>query len=107
MQELDDEQRGHFSLNDRHEKYFLPVDVNEIVMRGRDDWRHIFQVCGFFLSFKKIITDGTTDHTLPVFFQKYVIRSVDQKQTVNHDAAPYINVSKLVTNVVDSTKCPV
>lgn len=74
-------------MDDRNEKDLLPIDVYEIVMRSVDDWRHVFGFHRLLSCFEKIIADGATYDTLPVFLQEQIANIVYQEQAVNHDEA--------------------
>lgn len=72
-------------MDDRNKEDLLAINVYEIVMRGLDDWRHIVRFHRLFPCFEKIIADGATYDTLPVFLQEYIANIVYQEQAVNHD----------------------
>lgn len=84
MEELNDEERGHFRLYDRHKEDFVSVDADEEVVRGGDDGGHILHVGCSFLSFEEIVTHRLADDTLPVLLQEYVPGRIDKKQAVDH-----------------------
>lgn len=84
MEELDDKQRRHLALYNRHEVDTMTEHVNEVVMRGRDHRRHVLRFRGSFQGLEKVIANGSADHTLPVLLQKDVPRCVNQEKTVDH-----------------------
>lgn len=84
MQELDDKQRGDFSLDDRKEEELAPVYGDEIVVWGLQDRGHILRVHCLLLRLEKVVTHTSADNTLPVFLQEDVSRMIDKKQTVDH-----------------------
>ena len=44
MEELDDEKRRYFGLDDGQEEHLVAVDVDQIIMRSIDHGRHVFWV---------------------------------------------------------------
>lgn len=79
VQELDDEQRRDFSLDDGQEEEFSPEYADEIMVRGLQDRRHILGFQGFLLGFEEVVAHTTADNTLPVFLQEDVSRVIDEK----------------------------
>lgn len=71
-------------MDHSHKKDLVAVNAQEVVVRGRNNWRHVFCLSSSLLRLKKVITNRTADHTLPVFFQENVSRGVDQEETVDH-----------------------
>lgn len=84
MQELDDEERRHLTLDDGYEEDLVAVDTKEVVVRRGDHRRHVLSLRGPLLRLKEVVTDGAADDALPVLLQEDVPRGVDQEQTVDH-----------------------
>lgn len=84
VQELNDEERRHFGLDDREEEELSPVYGDEIVVWGLQDRGHILRVHCLLLGLEKVIAHTPADHTLPVFLQEDVPRVINQEQAVNH-----------------------
>lgn len=84
VQELDDEQRRDFSLDDRQEEELAPEYADEIMVRGLQDRRHILGFHGFLLGLEEVVAHAPADDTLPVFLQEDVSRAIDEKQAVDH-----------------------
>lgn len=84
VQELDDEQRRDFSLDDGQEEELAPEYADEIMVRGLQDRRHILGFHGFLLSLEEVVAHTPADDTLPVFLQEDVSRVIDEKQAVDH-----------------------
>lgn len=84
MKELNDKERRDLCLNHSHEEDLVPVNAQQVVVRGGDNWRHVFCLGGSLLGLKEVITHRTANHAFPVFLQEDVSRGVDQEKAVNH-----------------------
>lgn len=84
VQELDDEQRWDFSLDDGQEEELAPEYADEIMVRGLQDGRHILGFHGFLLGLEEVVAHTPADDALPVFLQEDVSRVIDEKQAVDH-----------------------
>lgn len=77
VQELDDKQRWHLTLDDRNKVDAMPQHTDEVVMRCGDDWWDVLWLSGAFLRLKEVVAHGAADHALPVLLQENVPRGVD------------------------------
>lgn len=72
MQKLDDKQRRHLALNDRHKVDAMPEDADKIVMRRGDHWWNILWFGSTLQGLEEVVTHGAADHALPVLLQENV-----------------------------------
>lgn len=84
MQELNDKQWWHLSLDDREEEELAPVYGDEIVVWGLQDRGYILRVHCLLLGLEEVITHTSADNALPVFLQEDISRVINKKQTVDH-----------------------
>lgn len=84
MQELDDEQRRYFSLDDGQEEELAPKYADEIMVGGLQDRGHILGFYCFLLGLEEVVAYTSADDTLPVLLQEDVSRVIDEKQAVDH-----------------------
>lgn len=84
MQELNDKQWWHLSLDDREEEELAPVYGDEIVVWGLQDRGYILRIHCLLLGLEEVITYTSADNALPVFLQEDISRVINKKQTVDH-----------------------
>jgi hypothetical protein len=84
VKEFNDKQRRDLCLDYSHKEDLVPVNTQEVVVRGGDDRRHIFCLGSSLLGLEEVITHRAADHTFPVFLQENISGRVNQEKAVNH-----------------------
>ena len=84
VQELDDEERRHFALDDGHEVDPMPEHTDKVVVRRRDHRRDVLWLGGALLCLKEVVAHWAADHALPVLLQENVPWGVYEEQAVDH-----------------------
>lgn len=72
VQELNDKQWWHLTLDDCNEVDAMPKHTDKVVMRCGDHWRDVLWLSGTFLGLKEVVTHRAADHALPVLLQENV-----------------------------------
>lgn len=84
MKKFNDEKWWYFCLDHCHKEDFVPINTQEIVMRGRNHGGHVFCLGSPLLCLEEVVTHGAADYAFPVLLQEDVSRWINQEEAVNH-----------------------